>query len=276
MTPKSGQFGGGLSFHQLISFDPDPFTSPVIGQIMEVDGHDDVPMHEHVRGQLITTIRGTVRVETIDGMWPILPHTGLWIPPGQPHRSVVSSHAQIATIYVLPGAVRLPATACFLTLNPLLREMVVHVARLTGDYPADSRNARIAGVLGEELSDAPVDSLFIAMPHDPRLRGIATAIMTDPAERRTLPEWARTIGMSERGLRRHVERELGMSFGRWRQQFQLSIALRDLDAGMAIKSVSERLGYDSVSAFAAMFKKAMGRPPGHYSSQRHALRRKPG
>lgn len=267
MTPKSGQVEGRSLFHQLISFDPDPFASPVVGRIMEVDGHDHVPMHEHVRGQLITPIRGAVRVETIDGMWPILPHTGLWIPAGQPHRSVVSSSAEIAMIYIVPGAARLPATACFLALNPLLREMVLHIARLAGDYPAESRDARIAGLLGEELSDAPINRLFIAMPHDPRLRRIAAAIMANPAERRTLPMWAEMAGMSERGLRRHVESELGLSFGRWRKQFQLAIALRELDAGAPIKTISDQLGYDSVSAFATMFKKAMGRPPGHYSGR---------
>ncbi len=268
MTPKSGQSGSDSLLPRLISFDPDPFTSPVVGKIMEVDGTSDVPMHQHVRGQLITTMRGTVRTETVDGMWPILPQSGLWIPSGQPHRSVVSSRAEIATIYIVPGAVRLPATACFLGLTPLLNEMVLHIARLARDYASGSRDARIASLLCEELSDAPVDRLYVVMPRDPRLQRIAAAILENPADRRTLPEWAEIAAISERGLRRHVEAELGMSFGRWRQQFRLAIALRELARGVPIKTISYRLGYESVSAFSTMFKKAMGHPPGHYSARR--------
>ena len=69
----------------------------------------------------------------------------------------------------------------------------------------------------------------------------------------TLSEWAEVASMSERSLRRQIERETGMTFGRWRQQFQLAIALSELRSGVPIKIVADKLGYESIAAFSTMF-----------------------
>jgi AraC-like DNA-binding protein len=86
-------------------------------------------------------------------------------------------------------------------------------------------------------------------------------MLEDSGDRRTLAEWAMMVAMSERSLRRQIERETGFTFGRWRPQFQLAIALRDLRSGVPVKVVAEKLGDESMSVFATMFKKYMGRPP---------------
>jgi AraC-like DNA-binding protein len=70
--------------------------------------------------------------------------------------------------------------------------------------------------------------------------------------------------MSERTLTRLVLRETGMSFGRWRQQLHIIIALQRLSGGALVQRVAEDLGYESVSAFITMFKKALGKPPARY------------
>ncbi len=70
--------------------------------------------------------------------------------------------------------------------------------------------------------------------------------------------------MSENSLARLVQQETGLTFGRWRQQLQLIIALRSLAAGATVQQVSGDLGYESVSAFITMFKKALGTSPAKY------------
>jgi AraC-like DNA-binding protein len=45
-----------------------------------------------------------------------------------------------------------------------------------------------------------------------------------------------------------------MTFGRWRQQFQIMVAVRELASGVSVESVSESLGYGSKSAFTLIFK----------------------
>ena len=61
-------------------------------------------------------------------------------------------------------------------------------------------------------------------------------------------------------------RETGLSFGRWRQQLHLIVALRELSAGASVQRISGDLGYESVTAFITMFKKALGKPPARYLS----------
>ena len=246
-----------------------------MGLIMDVVGSDGVPMHQHIRGQLLTTLWGPVTCETADGLWPISSNSALWIPGGQMHRSTVSSGAQIAVVYFGARTVRLPSLSCFLTLTPLVRELVLHLARLGGDYAAGTRHSRIADLLIEELSEPVIDRLYVAMPTDPRLKRVAYGMVEHPGDRRTLAQWAEVASMSERSLRRQIERETGMAFGRWRQKFQLAVALRELQSGVPIKAVAGRLGYESIAAFSTMFKKYMGQPPGRYVSARRSGSRGP-
>ena len=88
--------------------------------------------------------------------------------------------------------------------------------------------------------------------------------MADSADLRTLAKWAQCLAMSERSLARLMQRETGLSFGRWRQQLHLIIALRQLTGGLSVQQVAGNLGYDSVTAFITMFKKALGEPPAQY------------
>ena len=71
---------------------------------------------------------------------------------------------------------------------------------------------------------------------------------------------------SSGSLARLVLSETGLTFGRWRQQLHLIVALRELSAGASVQQVSTTLGYESVTAFITMFKKALGKPPAKYLS----------
>ena len=86
-----------------------------------------------------------------------------------------------------------------------------------------------------------------------------------------MAEWAKRIAMSERTLARLIVTETGMTFGRWRQQLHIIIALQRLSSGHSVQTVSQDLGYESVSAFITMFKKALGKSPGRYLAERGEL-----
>jgi AraC-like DNA-binding protein len=81
-----------------------------------------------------------------------------------------------------------------------------------------------------------------------------------------LREGATRLATSERTLARLVESTTGLSFGRWRQQLHLMIALSQLAEGVSVQRVAGILGYDSVNAFITMFKKALGKSPTQYFS----------
>lgn len=55
-----------------------------------------------------------------------------------------------------------------------------------------------------------------------------------------------------------------MSFSKWRQQARLLSGIRMLAEGVPISTVAMDLGYESPSAFSAMFRRALGVAPSEY------------
>jgi AraC-like DNA-binding protein len=63
-----------------------------------------------------------------------------------------------------------------------------------------------------------------------------------------------------------------MSFGRWRQQLGVILAVQWLASGASIQQVAADLGYESVPSFVTMFRKTLGISPGKYMAERHSSR----
>ncbi|MEC3947941.1 AraC family transcriptional regulator [Sphingobium sp. HWE2-09] len=165
----------------------------------------------------------------------------------------------------------LPQCCCTLGISPLLRELIIAVSKLPALYdPSGSAKSLIDTTLNE-LETAPIERLHVPFPADTRLRQIAQAFVTDPTDRSTMSEWSRRVGMSERSLFRLVQREVGLTFGQWRQQFQIIIALRRLAEGDSVQNVAFDLGYESASSFCTMFRKALGQSPGKYLATHRRL-----
>jgi AraC-like DNA-binding protein/quercetin dioxygenase-like cupin family protein len=267
MAPKSGQNDAGELYAKLVEFDADLFDAPVVGQLIEVTGgKQSVPMHQHKRGQLLTTLKGTVRCETVDGSWTVASNSALWIPGRRAHRSIVSSRGTLLYLYLAEGIVSLPTTSCFLSLTPLAREMVKHIVDAGPRYPADSVDGKVALAFVALIQKMDLTEPYISLPSSPRLKSIAEALLKAPGDRRTASQWAAAVGMSEKSLRRLLLNETGLSFLQWRQQFQLIVAVRALREGNSVQEVAGLVGYDSTAAFNTMFKKAMGVSPGRFST----------
>ncbi|MFU0448774.1 helix-turn-helix transcriptional regulator, partial [Pseudocitrobacter faecalis] len=90
------------------------------------------------------------------------------------------------------------------------------------------------------------------------------AMIADPASEVTLESLAAECAMSGRTLARLFQKELGMSFGEWRRRMRLMLSLPRLAAGASILEVAMEHGYQSPSAFAAMFKRTFGIAPSQY------------
>ncbi len=75
-----------------------------------------------------------------------------------------------------------------------------------------------------------------------------------------------------------MQRETGLTFGRWRQQLHLIIALQELASGVSVQNVAAKLGYESVNAFITLFKND-GDDTGALfcrTADRHSLRKRDG
>lgn len=145
------------------------------------------------------------------------------------------------------------------------------IARLTHEgvgYPPESHLARLTRVTLDELATMPQQKLSLPVSSHPKIRAMADALVSQPDDRSTFKTWAKRLALSERSLARLMLRETGLTFGRWRQQLQLIIALRELASGVSVQNVAANLGYESVNAFITMFKKTMGSTPAHYFAER--------
>ena len=259
-----------MSLRAAISnFDPDATDSPAVALRVDTsENESELPVHQHRKGQLVLALRGGVTCEVPGALWMVPPQCGVWIPSGVPHSNRATANARIALLFVEPEVATLPNECCTLSITPLVREMIQHLAGLPQRYEADSHTARFVTVLLDEVARMPVEHLHLPMSRDPKLRQIAEALTKDPADRSTLAQWAARLAMSERSLARLIVKETGLTFGRWRQQFHLIIALQQLSAGMSVQRVSGDLGYESTTAFITMFKKSLGKPPGQYFIER--------
>ena len=253
-------------------FDPEdvPRAIAAVGFDMFTKGME-MPVHEHRKAQLILTLRGVVRCEAGSSVWIVPPRCAVWIPGNLPHSVTAAGNVEVYLLFVEPDATpALPRQCCTLSISPLLERLLLHVTQMPVLYDVGGADGRIATVLLDQLSVAPVEKLNFPMPVDAKLRKIATAMMTDPSDRATIDEWARRMAVAPRTLTRALKRETGMSFGRWRQQLHILIALQRLDEGASVQTVALDLGYEGASAFVTMFRKALGKPPARYLAERRS------
>lgn len=121
--------------------------------------------------------------------------------------------------------------------------------------------------LMDELSDAPVGKLNMPMPREARLRRLAEMLIADPSAKTSFANLANSLGVSERTLSRLLLQEIGMSFGRWRHQLHVMLAVQRIASGVSVKTVALELGYENASSFVNMFRKTLGKPPARYLAE---------
>jgi AraC-like DNA-binding protein len=243
--------------------DVDDRSAPVIAVRVDADGTQaEVPDHWHRKGQLVFSLGGGVTCRVPSGLWLAPPHCGVWIPSGMAHSNLATANARLFFVYIESEVVDLPDHCCTISISPLLRELIVELSNLARHD--DVRGEPLIRVLLSELPRMPVQQLHLPLSTEPRLKRIAAALAENPADRRRVAEWASRVALSESSLARLVVKETGLTFGRWRQQLHLIVAIRELAAGASVQRVSADLGYESVTAFITMFKKALGKPPAKY------------
>lgn len=145
--------------------------------------------------------------------------------------STSSSNAVIFYLFVARDAALLPAGCCTLRISPMLGEMIPYLAEQPPSYEPDGPTDRLAHVLLDQLCAMPKEEVSLPMPENARLRKVSRAMMRDPSDRRTQQDWARQLGMTERTLNRLCTALTGLSFGRWRRQLHMMVALRELSRG---------------------------------------------
>lgn len=224
-----------------------------------------IPPHAHEWHQLIYASEGVMWVRTTQGDWVVPPSRAVWVPAGVEHGIELGAGTYVRTLYLAARiSPRLPRQCCAVNVSPLLRELVIHAVGLGTLDRRVPAQARLIAFLLDQLAALPTLPLQLPRPRDDRARRVADWLEAHPDDPGQIRHMARRAGLGVRTLERLFRRETGLTFGKWRQQLRLIQSLRLLAAGRPVTSVAFDVGYDSPSAFIAMFKNALGTTPRKY------------
>jgi AraC-like DNA-binding protein len=229
--------------------------------------------HVHEDHQLAWAASGVLTVLTADATWVLPPTRALWIPAGLRHETASATRATMRTLYIRPGLFPVSWTETHqptpVAASPLLAELIGY---LGGSDLDPAQRAHAESVLADLLKPVPVTTIQVRLPAGQPARQVAEALRANPADQRTLREWGREVGASERTLARAFAAGAGVPFGHWRALLRLQAALPMLAAGEPVSRVAGRVGYDTPSAFVAAFRRETGQTPAAYFRTRAELR----
>lgn len=236
------------------------------------DAH--VKPHWHDRAQFQCGSSGVMRVATRRRLWVVPPMRALWIPARTVHEIRMSSAVDMRSLYIDAALVRgMPDDCAVLDMTALMRELVVRAstdAPSTRDAPQrheasdgalDEEYGLLSALMVAELRRLPRCGLDLPLPESAALRGLCERALADLSAFDSAQAQARRLKLSARTLYRRFLDETGLSFARWIQQARLLDAVRRLGDGQAVTDVALDLGYQSPSAFTAMFNRALGCSP---------------
>lgn len=263
MPPRKSNVTRADGEGRSLSFGPE---SPVLCRARDYAPGTVIPLHHHPdRHQLVYAESGVLVVQAGAGRW-VVPHTrAIWMPAGMGHKVSCIGAVGMRSLYILPEAIaQPPPAASTVSVTPLLAALIRAAVAVIQPYRQDSRDGRVMQLILDELQTLPVLPLHLPQPLDARLQVIARRLEAAPDDPSTLQDWAARLGVDVKTIQRLCARELGMTFGQWRQQARLLRALERLAHGDKIIDVALALGYASPSAFTAMFKKCFGQLPSQF------------
>ena len=244
---------------------PDDVARPVVGIAWDYASGDYIPRHHHRKAQLVFASEGVMTVSTDEGSWVVPPQRAVWVPGATQHEIAMSGPVKMRTLYLSPeAAARFPDHCAVVSVSALLRELIVRAVGFGPAYSDDGPEMRLVDVLLDEIFATQTAPLHLPLSDEPRTRRVMDALLASPGDARDLEAWSKVAGASARTVARLFERETGMTFGAWRTQLRLLRSLESLALGNDVTTVALSLGYESPSAFIAMFRRQLGETPGRY------------
>jgi AraC-like DNA-binding protein len=221
--------------------------------------------HRHGWHQLLFASTGAMTVFGGRRSWMVPPGRAVLIPAGIEHSIRMWGEVAMRSLYFPAGS---PAAAfqigeCrAIPVSPLLRELILRVVELAALDARVTVEANLMSVLMDELATAPESPLVLPIPMDSRALAAARYVLQNPACAIGPDRVARESGLGKRTMERLFHAETGLSFGLWRQKARLLDSLRLLAQGAPVTSAALEVGYSSVSAYIAAFKRTFGCTPG--------------
>ena len=224
-----------------------------------------IPLHFHDRDQLVYASRGVMTVRTSDGTWVVPTYRAVWIPATVHHTITMSGTVAMRTLYLKPRLAKaLPRDCCVVNVSPLLKELILHACAFASLRKTIPWQRHLIEVIIDQLETIQMVPLQLPNPTDPRALRIAQALLTDPSESRPLRQLCKVAGAGKRTVERLFQEDVGITFGKWRQQLRLMRAMQLLAEGKKVTHAALEAGYSTPSAFISMFRKTLGTTPAVY------------
>ncbi|MBJ9976448.1 helix-turn-helix transcriptional regulator [Pseudomonas sp. S75] len=223
---------------------------------MDCRAGEHIASHCHTEDQLLYAADGVIRVSTERGDWVVPAGHALWVPSGVSHALHLHGAVCLRTLLLARQAERCQ----LLVVSGLLRELILAASSMLGLHEGEHARALIR----HELGTARRIDGFVAMPRHRRLQAWCERFLDDPSQDLSLQACGEQLNMSARNVARLFQRELGMSYGEWRARARVMLSQPHLAAGRPVLAVALEHGYQSASAFTAMFKRILGHAPSQW------------
>ena len=139
--------------------------------------------------------KGVMTVHTFSGTWVVPPLRGCWLPAFEDHRVETATGLEMHSVYC-QGLLALFPNRCGIVARIAAHARVILAL---ADNPLGARRLDAVRAHGGPRSPTrykvqPQTPLFVPAVSSPKLRQIAAALRADPADLRTLEEWAAQSG----------------------------------------------------------------------------------
>lgn len=229
--------------------------------------------HRHKKHQLLSPQAGVLLVETSSALHVVSPSQAAWIPAGVRHATTIGN-APACSLFFPPPRYGSPVNELRIIHAPsLLRELLLY-----GATPF-RRPGPVQQGLFDLLHFLCLEALTAApAPHLPRPRSPmllrSFEWLLSHLDSASVPAMARHVGLSERSLRRHFQRDMGITPERYLQQVRLTKAMQlllDPANRDNITQIALSVGYQNHSAFTAAFRLFSGQSPSSFRSSASSI-----
>lgn len=242
---------------------PNPHIPDVAGFSSTYPSGTRIDDHAHDAHQLVYAISGTMRVFADQRVWVLPSKRAVWIPAEVSHRIECERQVEMRTAYLSRAHSQVPDAVSVVSVSPLAHEVLI---RLSLETASDLRPS-LGTILVAEVQSGTVEPFSLPLPMDTRIARLATSFRKDPTSKKTIGQWARTLGFSERNLIRAIKSETGMTFRELRRQSRVVLSIEHLVSGLSVTQTAFEVGFDTPSSFARAFREVTGYAPTEFSDR---------
>ena len=239
---------------------------PLRGEYVIHEKGTRMAYHQHPTAQLTQVIKGTLSVQTEDGLRLVPPGRAVWITNGLPHSVYYGEASEIINTFISADhADRVQAKCRTFIITPLLKALLEEVVNFSRQGRDNSDAEMILSLILHQLNlvNKRLD-LFISYGQDRRLKAAIDITRKYPGENYSLRQLAERAGCSERTISRLFIKETGMNYLHWRDHYRVICAVERFSRGFNVTRVALDLGYRGANNFSTMFSRVMGMPPKRY------------